>query len=367
MSYRLYVFVGTIAEFIKLFPIMKKLKEKNLDYTIIASGQNNIRDSDLFAYLENPKIIHISQKKPKQSVSGLLFWFLKTFFLGIKTSRKLKEQKGDIILIVHGDTVSTLLGAVLGKLFGFKILHVEAGLRSFNIFRPFPEEICRVMTSMFADVGFCPNEWAMNNLSKFRRMKKVNTFFNTLVESTHFALKIKMPKDYQEIREKIPGEYFIFVTHRQENIYNKSLMQKLTDKVLEISNRISCLFVLHKPTEEAFRRYNLLQKIQSHKNIFIVSRLPYITFTKLIASSSFIITDGGSNQEEAYFLGKPCLILRKETERIEGLGENVVLSKLEISKIDWFIEKWKSLSKDHINYNISPSEIIVNYIIDSFL
>lgn len=351
-----YLFLGTIAELIKVFPLIQRLAEENIKFGILASNQNNLNNSDLVPFIKNFQPIQVSDPPKSQSITGLIFWFLKSLFKS--TIRMSKIIRKDDILIVHGDTLSSVLGAISGKILGIKVIHLEAGLRSFNLLRPFPEEICRRLTSLLSDVALCPNDWAMNNIKS--NITKINTLQNTLYESCKFALQ-STPK--QEIIQNLPPKpYFIFVTHRQENIYNKKIIKKLIEIAIKTSEKMNCVFILHSSTKSVLEKLNILEKLKQAKNIYIFERIPYITFTHIIKDSEFIITDGGSNQEETYYLGKPCLILRKETERIEGLGKNAVLSKLDFSVIENFISNYTNYKHPPLHEEVYPSKIIVEFL-----
>jgi len=245
----------------------------------------------------------------------------------------------------------------LAKFFGMKVAHIEAGLRSFNFLHPFPEEIDRVLVSHMADVHFCPNEWAMKNIQN-RGGVKVNTENNTLIDSLAIALDQKI--DSELIKSIKNNKYFIFILHRQENLMNRELVQNLIEKLSEITKETHCVFVLHEPTRKVLNDMNLLNGLKQNKRITLLSRLSYVEFMHVLSNSEYIITDGGSNQEESYFMGKPCLILRKKTERIEGLGHNVLLSNLDSDTISKFIVKYKSYLKPKVQSNISPSSVICN-------
>lgn len=363
LSNKFYFFIGTEAELIKLLPIFFEFEKRKITYRIIASGQNDINNSKLFNLLKKKRSdITIFNGAINQTSFGLFLWFLKIIFMSfVKLRKEFKGKKNDTIFIVHGDTISTVLGAILGKLYHFKIAHIEAGLRSFNYFLPFPEELDRVIVSNFASLHFSPNKWAMDNL-KNKKGEKINTFENTLFDSLQIALKnpIKSSLVTQFSKEK----FFIFVCHRQENIYNRSLINELVTQVINASKSIKCLFVVHKPTKISLEKYDLYRRLENEKNITLVERVDYFEFMQLLSKCEFIITDGGSNQEESYYLGKPCLILRTVTERIEGLDENVLLYRGEMQTISKFIKNYKNHSRPTQTIKVRPSTIIANYLIN---
>ena len=266
-------------------------------------------------------------------------------------------------MLVHGDTVSTVMGAILGRIYGLEVVHVEAGLRSFNFLNPFPEEIDRYIVSKLSTIHFCPNEWAVKNLKNEKGIK-VNTIQNTLIESLHFALMQKS-KDalFLNLEKK---DFFIFIMHRQENLLQKEFVTSMINKIQEIAKKKPCLFVVHASTKYVLESNNLWEKIIKDKNILVSSRLDYFVFVHLLEKAKFFITDGGSNQEEAYYLGKPCLIMRKATERVEGLGENVMLSGTRITTIQNFIKHVTKYERPIISTKEKPSQIITNFFIKRY-
>lgn len=355
-----YFFIGTTAELIKVFPVMKEFRIQGVKYKVVSSGQNDIKKSELLKIAGVRKLDYILHEGPiKQSAMGLLRWFWSTFKNGKKT---LKDEFNGLninntFILVHGDTVSTVMGALIGKKFGLKVAHIEAGLRSFNYLNPFPEEIDRVIVSRYANISFCPNQWSIDNIKKQKGIK-INTFQNTLVDSLKIATSLKH-KD--EKLKKIPKDYFVFVMHRQENLFNTKLVNFMIEKIKEVAKNKKCVFILHEPTKITLVKLGLLDELKKNKNFVLFPRLPYISFMKVLKNSDFIITDGGSNQEESYYFGKPCLILRKATERIEGLNENVILSDGVESEIESFISNPEAYRREPIVPKVNPSKIITDF------
>jgi len=357
-------FIGTVAEFIKLFPVINAFKEKRIDFEIFASGQNDIEKSEIFSYLNLKKPeLTLSTGPKNKTVFSTFVWFLKTFLLSlIKIHRYVKHrQYKNVTVIVHGDTLSTLMGAYVSKLLGFRIVHVEAGLRSFNVLHPFPEEISRVLVSYVVDLHFCPNEWALANI-KTRKGRKTNTYSNTLLESLKLAKKVKPKNDTLNLANKRP--FFIFIIHRQENLYNSNRLQYFLNCAEQLTHTIHCVLILHDPTKVVLERRGLLAAIINNPNITAIPRQSYFDFMRMLELSEYIITDGGSNQEESFYLGKPCLILRNHTERMEGLGQNVVLWNNGRTSIINFAKNYKKYSREPVEYLKAPSEIICDELLN---
>ncbi len=352
---RVWALIGTEAELIKMFPVLLRLTSKKIPYEIISSGQNDIEKSKIFVdfQLHRPDI-YLSKYVHKDSPISLGTWFVSTLFRSLFVLKK-HVKRGDIMMI-HGDTVSTVMGALLGRFFGMRVMHIEAGLRSFDLLNPFPEEIDRMIVSRLAHYHFCPNEWSTKHLGK--KANVINTGQNTLYESLDHALSIRPESKLNFILTET--NYGIVVMHRQENIYNYEFAKNVVTKIIHLARENRIVFILHAPTKAALEKFNLYQEISSNPNITLTPRLPYVDLMRVLTRARFIITDGGSNQEECYYLGIPCLILRKKTERIEGLNSNVLLmgeSKEDV--IDSFIKNLSKYRSSRVVLATKPSEIIV--------
>lgn len=373
-----YVWVGTIAELIKLAPVIIELRIRGSEVIPIATGQNDLTKSDLYPIVFPNGIDYwITNRSIKQTPFYFSMWTLECLARAIfqlsaifRVKRKNFFDFSDQVkssqranIIVHGDTVSTFIGGFVGWVLRANVIHVEAGLRSFNLLRPFPEEICRVLVSYFASVAFCPGDWSCNNLSRLnrKRLKVVNTFENTLLDSMRMALTTNSNVD---IFNKIPPRFFLFVCHRQENLLDKNFLTNILDRVTSKSAEIPCVAIIHKPAEVALKSIGLLDQLIDNRNIVCLQRQSYFDFTKLIKIADFVVTDGGSNQEECYFMGKACLILRKESERTEGLGKNALLSMKDFNIIDDFFKNPLRWARAPISSDVMPSVKVVEVLLD---
>ena len=359
MSGVIVFFIGTTAELIKLFPVIKKLEDDKSPYLIISSGQNDIISSVTLKKANGGRVdLVLSQETTiKKTSLGLLKWWITVFLRGIGEIRRflrgynLKKS----VFVVHGDTVSTVMGAMIGKILGIPVAHVEAGLRSFHLLSPFPEEIDRILTSKLANYSFAPGDFACRNLEK-SKTKVINTYFNTAVDS--LALAREQECTSPVINNLLPSEYFVFVMHRQENLANKEFVKTVLDRIIILSKKIKCVVILHTITKNAFIDYGYMEQLKKEGNIVFLDRQEYFDFIKLLSYSSFVITDGGSNQEELNYLGKPCLILRSFTERLEGVGENAEMYNGEPDMILSFADNASSYRREPVHPSVSPTEII---------
>ena len=363
MIKKVFFFLGTEAELIKIFPLILECKDK-FGIHIISTGQNNLNKSRIINEFDEITIdLELSlEENIKKNAMGLFIWYITTTNSALSKIRNYYRQtelKGEY-LIVHGDTVSTLMGAVIGKKLGMTTCHVEAGLRSHNYFNPFPEEIDRILTSKRAYIHFAPGQVPCNNL-KNSKGEVVNTEYNTIIDSLNYSLNI--PCRDKIVNDLISNQkYFVFVMHRQENLMNKKFVKNILQRIQRISLKLHCVIILHKTTENTLINLRILEELKRNTNITLLQRLNYFDFMKLLNSSEFVITDGGSNQEELFYMGKPCLIIRKNTERNEGIGFNAILFDGNLNMLDNFSDNYKSYKSESLIANISPSKMICDYL-----
>lgn len=350
----IHVVLGTKAQLIKMAPVMKALDRLQRPYRYISTGQHRettaqirdgfgLRDPDVVLY-NGPDIT---------SIPAMVVWTLRIL---LKTWRDPVFVFGSApkgLVLVHGDTFSTLLGALMARFSGLKVGHVESGLRSFHLLHPFPEEITRLLVFQLSHLYFCPGRRALQNLSRFKG-EKIDTGENTLRDALAMAMSA-----IEEATVDVPKEpYAVVSIHRFENIYTKTTLNRVIEAVLRIAGHIHVLFILHKPTERKLREFGFYERLASRENIEIRQRYDYFSFIKLLTNADFAVSDGGSNQEECHYLGKPVLLLRMATEREEGMNENCVLSKFDDTLIDEFIASYKERRGDFQPSTSSPSDII---------
>jgi UDP-N-acetylglucosamine 2-epimerase (non-hydrolysing) len=154
--------------------------------------------------------------------------------------------------------------------------------------------------------------------------------------------------------------YAVVSLHRFENIFSKQKLMEIVDLLALASKKFPLLFILHKPTEQKLEHYQLRARLDACPNIELRPRYSYFQFIKLIKHASFVVTDGGSNQEECYYLGKPCIIMRTTSERQEGIGENAVICNYkypEIERVMNNLPRYQTGANLTIN---SPTAIIID-------
>lgn len=357
----IHVFVGTKAQFIKMAPLMREFDDRGIHYNFIDSGQHRTLTSEISREfgLRHPDVFLRRNKSNINSLRQALVWTISIISLVAFRKQKVRQdvflnRRG--ICLIHGDTLTTLVSLIYAKRCGLKVAHIEAGLRSYRITNPFPEELIRLLAMRFSDILFAPSDWAYENLQRMGYANRtINIGGNTIVDSIKYA-KSKFE------HKTAPRKYSIATIHRTETIYSRSRLAEIVELLERISDSYKVLFVLHKPTSERLIHYGFYKRLKQNPNIKLLTLQPYLEFLYLLSESEFAVTDGGSIQEECYYLGVPCLIMRTRTERREGLGETAILSHFDRDKIERFIHQYKKYKHQVCDMAMSPSARIVDHI-----
>lgn len=359
-----YFFIGTTAELIKVAPVIKEFKKRDIKLKIITSGQVKINFDGLSGYLGVIKPdITLKEKINKSSTIYFIFWALKTFFVSLFTFRKeFQNLDKNTYFIVHGDTVSALIGSFIAKFHKIRLAHIESGLYSHNFFEPFPEEICRNIIDRLSDILFVSNDWAKSNIKQFKGIK-VDTLENTLIETFIWSNRLKLKSELRANIRKFK-KYYILILHRQEHvIFRKDWSKKILKFVLTNADRnLNCIFVRHPLTIKLIEELKPSLDTKLRKKIKDISPMPYADFMQLFKNAEFIATDGCINQLEAYYMGIPCLALRDRTEQPEGVGKNVVICKSNEVIMRKFLKNYKKYRLNPKIVGDKPSKIIVDYL-----
>lgn len=343
--------IGTAAELIKMYPIIDEAENRKIDWFLISTGQSGINLWKQYKDFQLPenRVIRLQNTDRDLSNSKMaLKWFFSSFFKSkkslintIKKQGLVSPNTGDY-WFVHGDTLSSLLGSIYGKRLKLPIVHVEAGMRSHHIFSPFPEEINRRIVSRLACYHMAPDDNAAKNLTNEGIIKNVVvTNGNSVMDTLAVAVKrFKIPED-------MPATRFALVNiHRFENLSSSYRWQKIIEIIIKTSKDIQVLFVLMPNTEMKLANEPETKNKLINANVQLLNRLPFSKFVHLMNSAEFMVTDGGSNQQECFHLGKPCLILRENTESIEGIGTCCVLSEFNEDKINDFLDNPQKYKRD---------------------
>lgn len=319
--------IGTKAQLVKMAPVIRAFMEQDVPFKLVFTGQHQETMDELLASfrLPTPDII-IYDVGERDSTFKLLHWLIYSTRSILKTKQLFKSSAG---FIVHGDTLSTLMGAIWAKLLKVKVIHIEAGLRSFNLLKPFPEEIVRILVSKLTNVSFAPNTWSFNNLKRIKS-EKHNTQYNTIIDSLRYALNTK-----EDTANTSP--YLVVSMHRVENIMSNEKFEFLMNQLVQNAYKVNLKFVLHPVTKKKLLSTGWNKKLED-AGVECINRMSYVNFVNLLVNSKGLLTDGGSNQEEAALMGLPCIILRAETERTEGLDSGITIAHYSEQAITAFVE-----------------------------
>jgi UDP-N-acetylglucosamine 2-epimerase (non-hydrolysing) len=341
---------------------MQELDRRGIVYNFIDAGQHAGITGDLVEQfgLRQPDVFLREERKNIDTLLQAFAWIVSSLWrITLRRNRICKRVFGGEggICLIHGDTLTTLLSLLYAKRCGLEVAHVEAGLRSYHLLNPFPEEIIRLFAMRYSDILFAPSDWALENLYRMGYgHKAINAGGNTIIDTIRYARK-------QAISGQRPSApYVVATTHRVETIYSRSRMEMIVVLLERIAQDRQALFVLHEPTRQQLSRFGLYTRIMQNPSVEVMPLQPYLEFVNLLAGADFVVTDGGSIQEETYFLGVPCLIMRSKTERVEGLGENAYLAEFDQGQVEHFFRLLPTLHRKVVNdENLYPSRIIVDH------
>ena len=327
--------IGTKAQLIKMAPVILALKQHKLPFDFVLTGQHQETMVDLIDGFGLPDpaypLTTISEADTSVKLATWLFNVLRTHL----RSNSQVANRGYRFCLVHGDTMSTLVGAMIARRHGITIAHIEAGLRSHSLLHPFPEEITRLLVSRLSTLFYCSGTTAVTNIQHLNKEADIiDIGQNTLLDSVRFALQDKFrPKEAIEA-----PPYCVVSIHRFENIANRRRLDFIMDTIQRFARSTKVKFVLHAATRNKLTRSAWLSKLEVDSGIELLPRMRYFEFINLISRAQFLVSDGGSNQEECSYLNIPCLLMRQRTERDEGIGSNVVLSEYNPMTIQAFFE-----------------------------
>ncbi len=318
---KILVVFGTRPEAIKLAPVIKRLKnEKTFKTYVCSTGQHkemvrqvldifDIRlDYDLNIMKKNQDLFEISSNS-------------------ISKFKKVLDEVNPDLLIVQGDTTTAFTASLAAFYKKIKIAHVEAGLRSFNKFHPYPEEINRRIISLITDYHFAPTKGASDNL--IREGVKRNKVFvtgNTVIDSLNEARKkIENKASSKKIKSKLlkylpntfsDEKYILITLHRREKFGEEFEKMLLTIKDLAKNYNYNFVYPVHLNPNV---RIPVNQILNDSDNIFLLPPLDYLSFIYLMSKCHFILTDSGGIQEESFVFKKPLIVMRDVTERKEAI------------------------------------------------
>lgn len=326
---------GTRPEAIKMAPLIKELENRdNIDSIVCVTAQHReMLDQVLDIFNINPNY-DLNLMKSNQTLTSITANVLE------ELNTVINEVKPDIVL-VHGDTTTTLSASLAAFYNQCKVGHVEAGLRTYNKYSPYPEEINRQVTGVIADLHFAPTNESKKNLIKEGKCESdIYVTGNTAIDT----LKTTVKSNYtNEIIDKIGNDRIILLTaHRRENLGDTMKNMFLAiKKIVEEFDDVQVVYPVHLNPKVRDVADEILG---DNKKIHLIEPLNVVDFHNFMEKSYIIMTDSGGIQEEAPSLGKPVLVLRDTTERPEGVEAGTL--KLVGTNKDNIYEATKELLTD---------------------
>ena len=326
---------GTRPEAIKMAPLVKEFQQNSTDFKTIVCVTGQHREMldqvlKIFDIVPDYDLNIMKQGQDLYDVTARVLTGMRDVF---------KECKPDVVL-VHGDTTTSTAAALAAFYQQIPVGHVEAGLRTHNIYSPWPEEMNRQMTGRIAAYNFAPTPLSKKNLEEEHAFGKIFVTGNTVIDALHMVVE-KLSSDKALANEQVQvlaeagydvtrlsgGKKLVLITgHRRENfgegfISMVTAMKDLSEKYPDVD----FVYPMHlnpnvrKPIHEVFG-----EDLTKYENFFFIEPLQYLEFVYLMEKSAIVLTDSGGIQEEAPGLGKPVLVMRNTTERPEALESGTV-------------------------------------------
>jgi len=340
---KIVTIVGARPQFIKCAPVSRALRAEHEEILVHTGQHYDANMSDVF-------FTELAIPAPDYNLgigSGLQGEQTGRMLAEIETV--LLEEQPDMVL-VYGDTNSTLAGALAAVKIHIPVAHVEAGLRSFD--RSMPEEINRIVTDHVSNLLFCPTQTAVDNLAAEGITEGVHLTGDVMVDALLYNTEIaEQSSTILKDLNLVGGQYFVATVHRASNTDTEENLRNIVEafgKIGESGNRV--IFPAHPRTVKYLKEYCLYDHLP--ENITLTEPLPYLDMLHLMRHAKMILTDSGGVQKEAYILKVPCVTLRENTEWVETLedgwnvlvgadGENILKMGLRQEpdvglQVDWF-------------------------------
>lgn len=334
MKTKVMLVFGTRPEAIKMCPLVKELQKRKDEFetTVCVTGQHREMLDQVLSIFEVTPDIDLNIMKQGQDLTDVTVRILN----GMRDV--FKEKRPDVVL-VHGDTTTSSAAALSAFYAQIPVGHVEAGLRTYNIYSPWPEEMNRQITGRIATYNFSPTPLSERNLIEEKALGDIYVTGNTVIDALHLVVgrlknddalakeqdEILMKAGYDVTRLKNKKKLVLITGHRRENfgegfICMVTAMKDLSEKYPDVD----FVYPMHlnpnvrKPIHEVFG------EDLTRPNFFFIEPLQYLEFVHLMSKATIVLTDSGGIQEEAPGLGKPVLVMRDTTERPEALASGTV-------------------------------------------
>ena len=335
--------VGTRPQFLKLAPLSKKFEEYKIGHKVIHTGQHYDKEmsDNLFKVLNINEPDYLLCKEGNTSIQSLG-----------NMMNKIEEicliEKPDK-LIVFGDCDSTIAGAIVAKKLKIYLIHIEAGMRSYN--KDMPEEVNRLMTDHISDLLLCSTQDSVDKLKQENIKDNVHYVGNLQLELLKNVCDTYNDTTILNKNNLIKNNFALMTIHREYNT-NKKMLDKIFLELQKLDTDV--VFPIHPRTKNIVNTNN----INIPKNLKLIIPVDYLNMTILERNCKFIITDSGGVQPEAWFLGKKCIVMRSETEWIEPLKNNNNILYDYKTPLNNFIDNFLKIKIENININCNVSDII---------
>lgn len=349
---KILTIIGARPQFIKASMLSKEI----VIYNKTANSNNKIIEEIIHTgqhYDKNMSDIFFTQLKIPLPVrvlnAGGLSHGEMTGLMLVEIEKEIIERKPNLVL-VYGDTNSTLAGAIAAAKIHVPIVHVEAGLRSFN--KKMPEEINRIVTDHLSELLFCPTITSLKNLRDENITAGVEMVGDIMYDAALFFGKKTLSQNHILHNLQLISKQFILTTiHRAENTNDSKRFKSIISALSKIANNNQKVVLpLHPRTKQFIDKYNLNSIVENNKNLIITEPVSYLEMIFLERNAKLIVTDSGGIQKEAYFHSIPCVTLRDETEWLEtvvngwnqlvGADENKIVEAIKNAKCGKHIEDY---------------------------
>ena len=301
--------VGARPQFIKAATLSRQFTLKGIEELIIHTGQHfDANMSDVFFdEMEIPKPAY------QLDIHGLTH--------GAMTGRMMEGIEGILLkekpdgLLVYGDTNSTLAGALAASKLHIPVIHVEAGLRSYNM--EMPEEINRILTDRISTILFCPTDTAIQNLKRegFENMPIKIIKNGDVMQDAAMYYATKAEQKSTIIQQAALNKFVLATIHRQENTDSPQNLKSIIEGLNEINKQVPVVVPIHPRTRNILKQLNIVPEFK------LINPVGYFDMIMLLKSCELVITDSGGVQKEAFFFGKHCITLREQTEWVELIDQ----------------------------------------------
>lgn len=303
---KIVTFVGARPQFIKAGMLRRKFDSCGIDEILVHSGQHyDSNMSDVFFDQMKIRKPDYMMALKQRSHAGMTAEMLVEF------ERILRIEKPKFCL-VYGDTNSTLAGALCAAKLGIQIIHVEAGLRSFN--RAMPEEINRVLTDHVSTFLFCPTANSVKNLESENIRSGVYNVGDIMFDACLFYRDVIKYDDFfpATIKLDVSKKLACMTIHRQENVSSAETLRRIIEYAREHTDLYQIIFPIHPNTKKMLTQYKI-----DTSGLFTVAPQPYLAMQAILSKCDLVLTDSGGLQKEAYFNGVRAITIRSETEWVE--------------------------------------------------